>query len=219
MLFDYPWVKSFILIVISVIIYLFSSSIYRNPPSSALGRILRLLLIAGADVLAIVILVFYLDPLSIYADTFSPGPEDILTDRISAVSSTLAETSKELSEIQEELETRIEYVQNLKKEAEIAENVISLSEEQVNAIQAKINQEFEANSEKNTNISILINFVFFILGLVVPRVIAVIRKKFFSQKKEKTGARDMYRLKKDLTILEEAKEDKENDSDDEFTFF
>lgn len=76
--------------------------------------------------------------------------EDILSDRISEISSTLAETSKELSDIQEELETRIEYVQNLKKEAEIAENVISLSEEQVNAIQAKINQELEANSEKNT---------------------------------------------------------------------
>lgn len=95
---------------------------------------------------------------------------DELSVKIEAISDDLAKSAKELDAIQEKLESRIATVEELKKEAEIAENMISLSEEQVDAIQAKLNQELEASSGKSLWISILINAVFFMLGLAVQPV-------------------------------------------------
>lgn len=97
--------------------------------------------------------------------------ENDISERIRTISADLEKTSKELSTVQQLLEARVEYVENLKKEADIAENVISLSEEQVNAVQAKINQEINANSEKDIVTSFIINAIFFTLGLVVQAFI------------------------------------------------
>lgn len=103
--------------------------------------------------------------------------EDIST-RIEKISNNLAEASSELSNIQEELEARIEYVENLKKEAEIAENLISMTDEQVNAVQAKINQELNASSGKSFFQSIAISAFFFALGLIIQPISKTIKKKF-----------------------------------------
>lgn len=109
--------------------------------------------------------------------------EKDISERISTISNSLQTTSQELSNIQKELETRIEYVEELKEEASIAENFISLTEEQVNAVRAKINQEFTANSWKSTIISILINAFFFSLGFLVKPLIGIFRIKTSSQNK------------------------------------
>ena len=92
----------------------------------------------------------------------SSSPDDI-SDNINIIADSLVEASEELSSIQQALEARVEFVEDLKKQAEIAENVISLSEEQVNAVQAKINQELEASSGKkhycyHSNFCLLFHF-------------------------------------------------------------
>lgn len=104
-----------------------------------------------------------------------------LSEKIERISKELSTSSKELLEIQTELENRIEAVEALKKEAEIAENVISLTEEQVNAIQSKLNQELAASSEQNTLLSIIINAVFFILGIIVQPLLQFIKNKIQKQ--------------------------------------
>lgn len=71
-----------------------------------------------------------------------------LSDRIAAISNNLTGVSEELYSIQQELERRIEFVENLKKEAEIAENVISLSEEQINAVQTKLTKNLRQAVER-----------------------------------------------------------------------
>lgn len=105
-----------------------------------------------------------------------------ISARIEAISDDLSKASSELSTVQKELEARIETVEKLKSEADIAENMISLSEEQVSAIQAKIHQEVNANSGKSLLQNVLVNSLFFFLGLVVQPVIRVIKKKFTKTK-------------------------------------
>lgn len=128
---------------------------------------------------------------------------DNISDRISEISNNLKETSDELAKIQQELESRIEFVEGLQKEAEIAENMLSLSEEQVNAIQIKLNQELNASNSKNTFTNIFISTFFFLLGLIVPKVINT-----FKHKKDENSNKNLnlnkYSKEELLSIFEEA---------------
>lgn len=100
-----------------------------------------------------------------------------ISTRIKKISQDISNLSNELSLIQIELENRIELVENLKKEAEIAENVINLSSEQVDAIQAKLNQELNSSGNKTLAQSILISGTFFILGIITPYTITFFKRK------------------------------------------
>lgn len=103
--------------------------------------------------------------------------EEDLSVQIEEVAKGLSESSQTLLSIQTELENRISTVEELKKEAEIAENMISLTEEQVTAIQSKLNQELEASSGKSLLYSILISTVFFILGWIAKPIYNFFKKK------------------------------------------
>ena len=139
-----------------------------------------------------------------YPDNFLTANNDELSEKINTISSNLKETATELTNVQQQLESRIEYVENLKEEAEIAENVISLSEEQVNAVQSKINQELNANSGKNTMITFLISALFFALGLIVQPIV-----NFFKRKNgvyiDKNIEINQYNKEELLNLLNEAK--------------
>lgn len=111
-----------------------------------------------------------------------------ISTKIENISNDLFAASSELSSIQQELESRIEYVADLKKEAEIAENVISLSDEQVNAVQAKLNQELDASSNKGLMQNILISSFFFMLGLIVQPILKAIKRKSDTAPEDGTSA-------------------------------
>lgn len=108
-----------------------------------------------------------------------------MSDRIENLSNTLSDASIEILSIQQELEARIDYVENLKREAEIAENVISLSEEQVNAVQAKLSQELEASNSKSFIQSFIPGAIFFVLGSIFTPFISFLISKF--RKNSSTG--------------------------------
>lgn len=135
--------------------------------------------------------------------------EKDISRKITAISDNLKETATELSVLQQQLEARIDYVEKLKEEAEIAENVISLSEEQVNAVQSKINQELNANGNKSTIMSFLISALFFVLGLIVQPTI-----NFFKHKKNKHNNHEIdnkqYNQEELLILLNEVKNAIEN---------
>lgn len=103
--------------------------------------------------------------------------EEDLSVKIEEIAKELSESSYALLGIQTELENRISTVEELKKEAEIAENMVSLTEEQVAAIQSKLNQGLEASSGKSLLYSILISTVFFILGWIAKPVYNFFKKK------------------------------------------
>lgn len=98
--------------------------------------------------------------------------------RIENISENLSQTSNDLIIIQKELEARVAYIDDLKKEAEIAENVISLSEEQVNAVQAKLNQELEASGNKSLLLNIILSVSFLILGTFSTQLFNLLVSKF-----------------------------------------
>lgn len=111
----------------------------------------------------------------LYISTFLVSTDNTeyidISSRIENISQGLAESSAELSNIQKELEERIQYVEELKAEAEIAENVISLTDEQLNAVQAKLNQQLEASSTKGMIQNILVAAFFFVLGYIVQLIL------------------------------------------------
>lgn len=121
------------------------------------------------------LLLLWLNSIPIEQDNTEDSAD--MSVRIEAISENLSVASNELSNIQKELEARIEYIDDLKKEAEIAENVISLSEEQVNAVQAKINKELTKSNTKNIILSVIINAFFFTLGIAVPFIINYIKSR------------------------------------------
>ena len=120
--------------------------------------------------------------------------------KITTISEELSMSSNELMRIQKELESRIETVQELKKEAEIAENVISLSAEQVNAIQVKLNQELEQSNKKNTLTTIIVSAVFFGLGLIVNPIYSMIKKKISKSEYEVENLDLEGRSKEDIEL-------------------
>lgn len=111
------------------------------------------------------------------SDGFFVKDETDISIKIESIAKDLAKSSSQLSVIQEELENRIEYVEELKNEAEIAENVISLTDEQVSAVQAKLNEELNASSGKSLIQSFLISTFFFVFGLLTPQIANWIRRK------------------------------------------
>lgn len=78
----------------------------------------------------------------------------------------------ELDLLQKELGQRIELVEILKKEADQAEQIISLTEEQVKAFKNTLNQELEKESKKSFWQGVLVNFVFFILGAIASYIVS-----------------------------------------------
>jgi len=105
-----------------------------------------------------------------------------LTDRIDAVSSNLIDVSAELNIIQRELEQRIEFVEELRREAEIAEAMIDLSREQVDAIRNMLNVELGRNETRNFWTTFLTSFFFLILGSIVTFFTPKIINKFTGSK-------------------------------------
>ena len=138
-------------------------------------------------------------------------PKQEISVRIENVSTSLTDISNEIEEIQSELTQRVKLVAELKEEAEIAENVISLSDDQVTAIQAKLRQELDSNNGKNFMQGILINGLFFILGIIFPRIIKSFKRKSAKTDMPATTSSNSYseeEIAQAIELLETIKKDK-----------
>lgn len=136
----------------------------------------------------IALLICLLSADNIYAlDTIPPEPD--ISTRLQTISESLSTYTKELEDIQTELEARITYVNELEKEAAAAESILELSEEQLNAIHSMLNEELDANDKENQLSNILQNFFFCVVGMVVPPIVKFIIKKL-SQKKSENKIED-----------------------------
>ena len=143
-------------------------------------------------------------------ETLMQPPKPDIATRIENVSTSLTDISTEIEDIQSELTQRVELVAELKKEAEIAENVISLSDEQVNAIQAKLRQELDSNNGKNFIQGIVINGLFFILGIIFPRIIKSFKRKSAKTDMPTTTSSNSYseeEIAQAVKLLETVKKD------------
>ena len=98
--------------------------------------------------------------------------EDDITSRIKDVSTVLENSVQELGELQIELEERVKMVEKLKEEAEQAETIISLTEEQVKAVRTTLNNELQKEGRKSFWQGVIVNFVFFVLGAIVSYIVS-----------------------------------------------
>ena len=98
--------------------------------------------------------------------------EKDISDRIKSVTDILSNSMNELDLLQKELGQRIELVEKLKNEADQAEQIISMTEEQVKAFKSSLNQELEKESKKSFGQGVLVNFFFFILGAIASYIIS-----------------------------------------------
>lgn len=157
-------------------------------------------------------LVFFVSyVICIVLEALMQPPKPDITTRIENVSTSLTDISTEIEEIQSELTQRVELVAELKEEAEIAENVISLSDDQVTAIQAKLRQELDSNNGKNFMQGILINGLFFILGIISPRIIKSFKRKSAKTDIPTTTSSNSYseeEIAQAIELLETIKKDK-----------
>lgn len=98
--------------------------------------------------------------------------EPDISTKIKKISRTLNKSSIALSDLQMELEQKIQYVNELNAEANQAQSLLSLSRDQVKAITTMINKETQRENRANFWKSVIVNFVFFILGAVASYVIS-----------------------------------------------
>ena len=98
--------------------------------------------------------------------------KDEITSRIKDVSTVLKSSAQELGELQTELEKRVKMVEKLKEEAEQAETIISLTDEQVKAIRTTLNNELQKEGRKSFWQGVIVNLVFFVLGAIVSYVVS-----------------------------------------------
>ena len=63
-------------------------------------------------------------------------------------------------------------VEKLKEEAEQAETIISLTEEQVKAVRTTLNNELQKEGRKSFWQGVIVNFVFFVSGAIVSYIVS-----------------------------------------------
>lgn len=102
----------------------------------------------------------------------SESKEDNIASQIKKVSKVLEDSVQEINSLQIELEKRIKLVEKLQKEAKDAENIISLTENQVKAIRTTLNSELQKESRKSFWQGVVVNFVFFVLGALVSYIVS-----------------------------------------------
>jgi hypothetical protein len=90
-----------------------------------------------------------------------------IADRIRGISYSLSKSASELAEMQEQLEKRIAFVEDLTEKAKHAEKIASLNGEQANAIQNLLDIIIRNEGRKGFVQSIVFNTIFFILGIII----------------------------------------------------
>lgn len=73
--------------------------------------------------------------------------EPDISEKIEKVSTVLSQSSGELANLQKELEGKLEFVNKLNEEANQAQNLLSLSHDQIEAIKTMLNQETQKENK------------------------------------------------------------------------
>ncbi len=99
--------------------------------------------------------------------------EETLEDRINKLTSALKESSHLVTEVEKEISSRQQLVLELQKDAEKYEKLVSINQEQVDAVAQLLQGELRKEGNKSFWKGIIVNFVFFILGAGVSIAISV----------------------------------------------
>ena len=91
--------------------------------------------------------------------------EETIEDRINTLTTSLRDASRIVSQVEEEIADRQQLVQRLQKDAETYNKVASLNKGDVEAVAQVLRGELKKDDRRKLFRDILLNFVFFMLGL------------------------------------------------------
>jgi len=100
---------------------------------------------------------------------------ETLDDRIEKLTNALRQSSHLISEVEAEIQSRSQLVAELKKDAEKYEKLVSLSQEQVEAVAQLLNGELRKENRRSFWGGFALNLSFFVLGSAV----SIFAPKFF----------------------------------------
>ncbi len=98
--------------------------------------------------------------------------EETLEDRINKLTAALKESSHLVSEVESEIQTRQKLVQELQKDAEKYEKLISLNQEQVDAVAQLLQGELRKEGNASFWKGVAVNSVFFVMGAALSWYLA-----------------------------------------------
>ncbi len=92
--------------------------------------------------------------------------QETIEDRINALTSSLQEASKVISQIEEEIGDRQQLAEKLRNDIETAKKVAGLHKGEVEAVAQVFRGELRSEGRRGTLREVIISSVFFVLGLV-----------------------------------------------------
>lgn len=98
--------------------------------------------------------------------------EPDISKKIELISKKLNKSSIELSDLQKELERKVQFVNDLNAEANQAQSLLSLSHDQIEAIKTMLNKETQKENRASFWKNVLVNTIFFILGAIASYIIS-----------------------------------------------
>lgn len=111
------------------------------------------------------------------SNNLQPAEKEDMSEKITSISNSLSELAREISNVQQELESRIETVENLKRQAEEAENYLSFTEQQVAVMHAALSRDEPTNSIKTVLLNLLSNAIWFLAGFASRYIMSWIKRK------------------------------------------
>ncbi len=93
--------------------------------------------------------------------------KETLEERINKLTSALSDSSRLVAEVEREIQSRQNLVVELKNDAEKYQKLVSINQEQVNAVAQLLQGELRKEGTKSFWMGVAVNFIFFVLGALV----------------------------------------------------
>jgi t-SNARE complex subunit (syntaxin) len=106
----------------------------------------------------------------------SRGTKETIEERINKLTSSLQESTNLIAEVESEISERSALVEKLKKDAETYEQLVKLKASEVEAVAQLLRGELKKEGSRSFWKGVLVNFLFFALGLIASVVVNLLMK-------------------------------------------
>jgi len=105
-----------------------------------------------------------------------PRTKETIEERIKKLTSSLQESTNLIAEVESEISERSTLVEKLKKDAETYEQLVKLKGPEVEAVAQLLRGELKKEGSRSFWKGVIVNFMFFALGLIASVVVNLLMK-------------------------------------------
>lgn len=98
-------------------------------------------------------------------------PTHTIEQRVQRLSSSLVDASRVINEIEQEIQQRQALVTKLQQDAQVYKEIVDVNRPQVEAISQVLRGELQRGERRAIWIEVAVNFLFFVLGIIVTLVL------------------------------------------------